>query len=70
MAITATPAGHLREAGLKGWATRAEVAVYTGLAVQTLANLKAQGKGPPCRGRGRSLRYPWPGVERWMRDRT
>jgi phage terminase Nu1 subunit (DNA packaging protein) len=54
----------------KGWATRAEVAEYTGLAVQTLANLKAQGQGPPCKGRGRGLRYAWADVERWMRERT
>ncbi|GAA4225918.1 hypothetical protein GCM10022254_09040 [Actinomadura meridiana] len=54
----------------KGWGTRAEVAEYTGLSVQTLANLHVHGQGPPSTGRGRGLRYPWPGVERWMRERT
>lgn len=53
----------------KGWGTRAEVAAYTGLSVQTLANLKAQGQGPPCTGRGRGLRYAWSAVERWMNER-
>lgn len=54
----------------RGYGTRAEVAAYTGFSVQTLANWKSLGEGPPCTGKGRNLRYRWADVDGWMRDRT
>jgi hypothetical protein len=49
-------------------ATPAEVAEYLGVEEKTLANWRSLGKGPDSKFVGREIRYPWPGVEKWLKD--
>ena len=43
-----------------------EAAALTGLAVQTLRNLRFKGKGPPYCKIGRSVRYPLTDLIGWL----
>jgi len=43
-----------------------EAAALTGLAVQTLRNLRFKGKGPPYCKIGRSVRYPLTDLLSWI----
>lgn len=52
----------------RGYATVAEVAAYTGFKIKTLYNYRYRGGGPPFTGKGRGVRYPWDGVDAWMRN--
>jgi predicted DNA-binding transcriptional regulator AlpA len=46
-----------------------EVADYLGVAVATLAKWRWEGFGPPYRRNGgRTIRYEWAEVERWLED--
>ncbi|MDL4812725.1 helix-turn-helix domain-containing protein [Actinomadura opuntiae] len=66
--------GHTTGPALVGYATSAQVAEYTGFSPNTLRKWRSQrrhGKdaGPDFTGQGAGVRYPWPEVERFMRER-
>lgn len=48
------------------WATPPEAAAYTGYKVPTLKNWRSQGKGPDFHRQGRSIRYRYADLDRWM----
>jgi Helix-turn-helix domain len=48
----------------------AQMPAYIGLAVQTLARLRHEGKGPAFVRVGRRIFYPANQVRRWLNERT
>ena len=51
-----------------GWATPAQVSAYLQKPLQTLANWRWKGEGPPFKKFGRSVRYDWADVYGWERS--
>ncbi|SEG44261.1 DNA binding domain-containing protein, excisionase family [Thermomonospora echinospora] len=51
-----------------GWATTDQAAQHLGVARQTLANWRSQGRGPTWSKRGGVVRYRWADLDAWMSD--
>lgn len=48
---------------------RKEVAEFLGMTVAALAHMHHRGDGPPYSRIGKSARYRWEDVHRWVNDR-